>query len=287
MGRAGHPVTRALVLGGGGVAGAAWETGILLGLLDAGVDLGAADRFIGTSAGSRVAAEVTNLIPFAESFARYVAAVPSHEIRVDFDADQLMATFGRALSEAAPGIELMRAIGRSALEAETVPEAVRRDLIAARLPVHTWPDRDLRITAIDAASGELRVFTPTDGVDLIDAVTASCAVPGIWPPATIGDRRYVDGGMRSGVNTDLAAGCDVVIVVAPMQESPLVSPEVQAQIDAIARAAQVVTINPDDASTEAIGGNPLDPETARPSAEAGRAQAAAHVAEVSAIWTPQ
>ena len=60
------------------------------------------------------------------------------------------------------------------------------------------------ITAVDAVTGEFTVFTADSGVDLVDAVAASCAVPGVWPPVTIGDRRFVDGGVRSPVNADLA-----------------------------------------------------------------------------------
>jgi NTE family protein len=277
-------VSQALVLGGGGVAGAAWETGVLLGLLDAGIDLGLADRFIGTSAGSRVAAELTCAVPLAESYARMVAPPPAYEISVDFDAEQLMAAFGKALSEASPGAELNRSLGRYALAADTVSEQVRREIIAGRLAVHSWPDRDLRVVAVDAATGQTRVFTSADGVELVDAVAASCAVPGIWPPVSIDGARFIDGGIRSSSNTDLASGCDVVVVIAPMPEMPMAAPEVSQAIATLEHAAQLVTIRPDAASTAAIGINPLDPATARPSAEAGRAQAAAHVDAVAAIW---
>ena len=274
------------MLGGGGVAGIAWETGLLLGLLDAGLDVTAADRVIGTSAGSTVAAQVTSGPPLAELFARQVAADGmKQEIAADFDAEQLMAEFGRITSGAKPGVEMNKAIGEYALAAATVPEAVRREVIAARLPVHTWPDRDLRIVAVDALSGEPRVFGPGDGVGLVDAVAASCAVPGVWPPVSIEGRRYVDGGMRSTSNVDLAQGCDDVLVIAPMVELPIVAREVQRAAKAVERSARMVTIRPDEASLEAIGANPLDPATARPSALAGRAQAAAHVMSVAAIWT--
>jgi NTE family protein len=284
MGRAGHDVTRALVLGGGGVAGAAWETGILLGLQDAGIDLRSADRFIGTSAGSRVAADLTNGVPLAESFARMVAPPPTYEISVDFDVEKLMAAFADALATTKPGVELSRALGRYALEADTAPEQVRRDIIAGRLAVHTWPDGDLRIVAIDASTGQTRVFTAADGVSLVDAVAASCAVPGIWPPVTIDGARYIDGGMRSSANPDLAAGCEDVVVIAPVPEMPMAGPDVTKAVKALKRTARLVTIGPDAASTAAIGNNPLAPATARPSAEAGRAQAAAHVDEVAAVW---
>ena len=97
----------------------------------------------------------------------------------------------------------------------TVSEAVRRDVIAQRLPSHDWPHRDLRITAIDIGTGELVAFDRHSGVELVDAVAASCAVPGAWPPVTIGERRYMDGGVGSTMNLKLAADCDAVVVLVP------------------------------------------------------------------------
>lgn len=277
-------MTRALVLGGGGVAGIAWETGVLLGLLDAGVDVRSADRVVGTSAGAAVAAQVTSGASLAELFGRQVDPDGlAHEIAAEFDAEEMMAEFGRLLSNVRPGAELNRAIGAYATAATTVPEAARREVIATRLPVHTWPDRDLQIVAVDAGSGEPRVFRSGD-VDLVDAVAASCAVPGIWPPVTIDGRRYIDGGVRSASNLDLAAGCDEVLVLAPVVDLPMVADDVKRAIAQVERSARVVTIRPDVASLVAMGANPLDPATARPSALAGRAQASAHIAEVAAIW---
>jgi NTE family protein len=273
------------VLGGGGVAGIAWETGMLLGLLDGGLDVTDADRVIGTSAGSAVAAQITSGRPLADLFARQVAPDGmAHEIAAEFDAEAMMAEFAAILRGVTPGVEMNRAIGQYAMRASTVDESLRRAVIAARLPVHTWPDRDLQITAIDAATGQPAVFTRSDGVDLVDAVAASCAVPGIWPPVTIGGARYIDGGMRSASNSDLALGCDDVLVISPMQELPMVAPDIAARREQLAREARVVTIRADEAAAAAMGANPLDPATARPSAEAGRAQAAAHVDEVAELW---
>lgn len=276
-------MSRALVLGGGGVAGIAWETGLLMGLHDAGLDVVAvADRVVGTSAGAAVAAQVTSGTPIAELYDRQVSgAGTKHEIAADFDADSMMMTFGKIIAKVVPGVLMHRAVGEYALHAKTVPESVRREVIAARLPVHTWPDHELRVTAIDARSGKLRIFTSADGVELIDAVAASCAVPGIWPPVTIGDRRYIDGGMRSTSNADLASDCHDVLVISPMVELPMVEQTIKAAIDAMRHDARVVWIGADDAATAAMGSNPLDPAAAAPSAEAGRRQAADHVDEVA------
>ena len=91
----------------------------------------------------------------------------------------------------------------------------RRAIIAERVPVTEWPDRDLRIAANDVLTGELHAFTAADGVPLIDAVGASCAVPLVWPPVEIDGRYYIDGGLPFSANVQLAAGCDTVVVIAP------------------------------------------------------------------------
>src|SRR4029453_17171920 len=64
---------RAVVLGGGGVTGGAWEVGLIHGLAELGVDLTRAGLYVGTSAGSVVAAQITTGTPLGEMFAREVA----------------------------------------------------------------------------------------------------------------------------------------------------------------------------------------------------------------------
>src|SRR5262249_32647760 len=97
-------------------------------------------------------------------------------------------------------------IGAVALAGGTVAEGDRRGGVEGRRPVREWPRRRLLVTAVDAGSGEFVVFDRDSGVGVVDAVGASCAVPGVWPPVTINGRRYVDGGVRSAANVDLAAG---------------------------------------------------------------------------------
>jgi NTE family protein len=129
--------------------------------------------------------------------------------------------------------------------------------------------------AVDAETGETRVFDRESGVDLIDAVAASCAVPGIWPPVTIGDRRYVDGGFRSSDNADLATGYAEIVVLSPLgPDAPFPTPLPLRTVVAQLRSegSEVTVIAPDEASVAAVGTNPLDPATRIPAAEAGRAQ---------------
>lgn len=263
-------MTRALVLGGGGVAGIAWETGLLAGLAKAGVDVAEADFVLGTSAGSVVATQIATGVPWDEQLARQTD--PARQVRELAPAgnehrailDELVA--GGLVGDPA---ELRREQCRLALAAETVPEAIRRTVIAERLPVHEWPSRPFAVVAVEASTGDLVLFDRASGVDLVDAVAASCAVPAVWPPVTIGAHRYVDGGVRSINNVDLAAGHDRVLVVAVF-----VDPDTAVQVESLtARGAQVELITPDEPATEIIMSDPLAPESRVPAAEAGLAQA--------------
>jgi NTE family protein len=269
-------VDQALVLGGGGIAGIAWMTGLLAGLADAGQDVTGADLVIGTSAGATVAAQLGSGLSLDDLYARQVdPALQSREIPAEVDLAKFAEDIGPYLAGATSPADTLRLFGAFALAASTVPEADRLAVIASRLPSHQWPSRAVKIVAIDCESGATEVFDSSHGVRLIDAVAASCAVPGIWPPVTIGDRRFMDGGVRSSNNADLAEGAARIIVISPLGvDSPLPTPLPLREVVAKLRAggAEVTVIEPDKASREAIGANPLDPATRVPAAEAGRAQ---------------
>jgi len=279
-------VTRALVLGGGGVAGIGWQTGLLFGLSEAGIDVTGAELVIGTSAGSTTGAQLLSGMPLGELYDRHVfPKAASTEIAAELDTDKMVATWGALLNEHEPGPALRAAIGRYALTAATVPERQRRAVIEARLPSHDWPSTPLHIVAVDAASGEERVFTQEDDVPLVDAVAASCAVPGVWPPVTIGGRRYIDGGVRSSANADLAEEHDQVLVIAPVRDFLVPEKPITRRLKKLEKSASLLTIRPDDASVAAMGANPLDPAAAKPAAQAGRAQAATVTDEVREVWS--
>jgi NTE family protein len=191
------------------------------------------------------------------------------------DLEGLTATLTAVMRQADSLPAMRRAVGRFALSAVTVPESERRAVIESRLPSHQWPAATLKIVAVDAESGEPRVFDKASGVSLVDAVTASCAVPGVWPPATIGRRRYVDGGVRSNENADYAAGASRILVIAPLGTAelwPSEKPLDRTVAELRKGGAETAIIEPDEASRVAIGVNPLDPSTHKPAAEAGRAQ---------------
>jgi NTE family protein len=266
------------VLAGGGLAGIAWETGVLLGICDeapaAGAALLGSDILLGTSAGSTVAAQIGSGLTLDELFARQVSEDGGvHEIHPGVSIDAITDLFMEAmLTPGATKEHKLQKIGAVAAATDTVPESVRREVIAHRLPSHDWPQRILRITGTDLATGELVVFDNQSGVGLVDAVAASCAVPGAWPPVSIGDRRFMDGGVGSTVNMSAVYDCAAVVALVPSgRDTP--SPWGKAtaeEIESFAGAA--LAIFADIESLAAYGPNPLDPACRVPCARAGRRQ---------------
>ncbi|MEU6663925.1 patatin-like phospholipase family protein [Streptomyces sp. NPDC046821] len=275
---------RALVLGGGGLSGIGWIAGILYGLAEAGADLSDADTVIGTSAGSVVGAQLTSgLLTPAELYERQLAA-PVGEIAGHLGPAAVIRHARAVLTSRTPE-DFGRTIGHVALAADTPDEATRRAVIEGRLVSHRWPDRPLLVTAVHATTGEFRVFDRDSGVGLVDAVAASCAVPGVWPPVTVGDARWIDGGIRSPANAHLAEGYDSVVILAPIATGGGVLTSARAQAESLAAAgSRVALITPDRATRKAMGRDSLNPSHRAPSARAGREQAAGHVAEAAEVW---
>jgi NTE family protein len=150
---------RALVLSGGGVAGIAWMTGLLLGLEDEGVHLRNADIVIGTSAGSTVAAQIAGTADLNDLFLRQVdAARQVAELSPEPQLlEQLSNTLPKLFKLADP-VKRGQCIGELAGTTKTVHEAVQRTVIADRLPSHEWPVRPLKVVAVDIKTGEPRIF---------------------------------------------------------------------------------------------------------------------------------
>jgi NTE family protein len=271
---------RALVLGGGGITGIAWEWGFLAGLAAAGVDLSDADLVVGTSAGSVVGAQIATGLPAEERYQAQLAP-PDGEVAATLGAGVLMHLGLAMVGPRAPH-QIRARIGRYAARASTVPEQERVAVIESRLPVHEWPDRALRVTAVDVETGEFRVFDRAAGVPLVRAVAASCAVPGVWPPVTVDGRRYMDGGVRSGANADLAAGYDRVVVLAPLPRG--LGTGAVAQVAALRRGSRVELVTPDRDALKAFGRNVLDPAKRADAARAGLAQAASVADRVRSVW---
>jgi NTE family protein len=277
--------TRALVLGGGGVAGIGWELGLLSGWAAEGVDVTSADLVVGTSAGSVVGAWLRIDGDLQGLYERQLLP-PQGELKVEFDGVSTMAAFAEAMKGNTGEQDARARLGALALAVDAVPEAQRRAIIEGRIGDPEWPTDRLIVTAVDTADGEFLALDVSSGVRLLDAVTASCAVPGVWPPVTVDGRRLMDGGMRSVTNADLATGCEKVLVVTPTRGMPggLLGPGLDREIEILEKEAEVHVVTADDAALAAFGSNVLDPATREPSARAGRAQAAATLEAARAFW---
>jgi NTE family protein len=277
-----------LVCGGGGVWGIAWMTGVIAGLADAGLDLRCFTKFIGTSAGSVVAAQLLGGVPLTDLFERQtVESKQPRELTPLADALDALGTLMKR--QWADDRERLKAVCDLALSATTVSTAERRQSIAKRLAPQrdAWPNMPLLITAVDVDDLSLRVFDADAGVSLTDAVSASCAVPGVWPAVEIDRRRYVDGGIwRTAENAHLATGSRFVLVLSPMGTFSIDGKETKlareiAQLEK--QGATVLVIFADEASLSTIGAGPLDPSSRSAAAVSGRKQGARAAARLKDV----
>jgi NTE family protein len=287
-----------LVLGGGGSSGNAWSIGVLAGLLQAGVQVTTADLVVGTSAGSTTAVQVISANP-AELLAEILTAAPQPSaatMRSDRPTsnrpvtDQLAAT-GAIIAAAHDAADMRRRLGSAALD-KAAADGSRQDqwraTVAARLPIQTWPQQRLLITAVDAETGIPAPFDRDSGVDLADAVAASCSSGFAY---RVGDRHYIDGGYRSNAdNADLAAGYDRVLVLSPFGGRSRTPVEwglhLETQVDDLrAHGSRVITVLPNREVEDLFGVNAMNYSLRPAAARAGRDQARAIAEEVTDLWT--
>ncbi len=294
-------MTRALVLGGGGPVGIAWESGLIAGLAQGGVDLGQADFILGTSAGSFVGVRLA-MGESAATLANAVFADAERAVRNVHrsgrrppDLTNLMRLMARAQEAGRDPAEARAELGAYALAADTMTEEAFIETFGrsfASLPEGTWPERGFACTAVDAETGAFQVWTKESGVGVTRAVAASCSMPGVHPPVTLQGKRWFDGGGRSSTNADLAAGHEVVVIVAVRLSDwtpggalarlfARLDEEVAILTDG---GARVATLLPDDASRAAMGGNLMDFQNRAAAARAGLTQGLAAAAELKGCW---
>ena len=217
-----------LVLGGGGVLGEAWMMGVLAGIEDAaGLDLRDCESFVGTSAGSIVAAHLvagrsprrpSTLGTEVELASAHAASglVVAARTGARRAGDRALAAWSPwaplALSAMAPGGALIRA---AALAAVSRPRTTLADLRRRVAQYGARFDGRLRVACVDRKRGRRVVFGSPGApfATVAEAVEASCSVPWLFAPVTIGGREYVDGGVWSATNLDVApAGRDTHVL---------------------------------------------------------------------------
>ena len=217
--RYGRGIERGLVLGGGGIWFVAWQTGYLRRLEELGLQLGLADRLVGTSAGSIVASilageklagfgRTVDLLTRAPGLlARMAASGP-----LEPSCERALDSF-RDARDCDP--QTLREIGFAALAARTPTAEVTARNFSVILRMRRWPSSRLHITCVDAFTGERIVVTRSAAVPLARAAAASSAVPGIFAPQPIQDRKCMDGGVAgTGVHLDLVAGARRALVIS-------------------------------------------------------------------------
>lgn len=285
--------SRALVLGGGGIAGIAWESGLLLGLRRAGVRLSDADLVVGTSAGSVVATllrsgrlTLRSLVRADWERRRSAPAASASPEALNFDAVAFDAMRNAASAGGGDDRAARARIGAVAAAAPvSLAEERWVDNLGQSLPAD-WPPGRLAITAVDAGDGSFTVFDSDAGVPLARAVAASCTVPQVFPLVTIGDSRFMDGGMRSATNADVAAGHDRVVVVScgpELPKSPF-GPTLDQAVARLRTEGDVLVVGADGASLAAFGTNVLDPAVQRRAAVAGFRQGLRQARTVRDFW---
>ncbi|HXQ17842.1 MAG TPA: patatin-like phospholipase family protein [Caulobacteraceae bacterium] len=293
-------MSRALVLGGGGPVGIAWEAGVLAGLAEGGIVAADADFIVGTSAGSVIGALVA-IGREPGSIAEPIIAetdrpreVPSQVAENRPGGPNMMILFQK-MQEAASGErdpdQVRREIGAFALEAQTVEEeqfigGLSRQL--AQVADDAWPGR-FACTAVDCETGAFVVWDAEANVPISRAVASSCAVPGVFPPITLKGRKYMDGGMRSATNADLAKAHARTLVVALRFGAGEIAERMMRPLEremaAIRDAGgEVELIVPDEASVQAFGANLMNPRHRPASASAGREQGRRLAGDLKRFW---
>ena len=161
--------------------------------------------------------------------------------------------------------------------AEKAPPVVSESEFVAsykcRFPEKGWPSRAYECTSVETADGSLRIWDRSSGVPTAIAVASSCALPGLFAPVTVNGHRYMDGGVRSATNADLASGFNTVLVVAPTfgQTNPIAKHgDLLNELKALRKSGcKVELIVPDNASLKAIGAMLGDESRRAPAANVG------------------
>jgi NTE family protein len=286
-------VSRAVVLGSGGLVGGAWEIGVLKGLADAGIDLARADLFVGASVGALLACLIRSGQSIADLYALYAAgAGPFGPARFTSGAGpaasepspadlqyfrECLTLWGAAREDVTVRVELgKRALATpSPVSEETQVATVRR-----RLALDGWPSGLVKVAAVDVSDGSVRFFDGSQGVPIELAVAASCAQPGRQAPVRVGSERYMDGGI-AGTNIDGAVSYRVVLAVTAFPARGRTSQE----IDLVhASGGWVIAIVPDAQARNAMGADLSDASRVGPASTEGLRQAAEIAPTVREQW---
>ncbi|QUQ65677.1 patatin-like phospholipase [Kutzneria sp. CA-103260] len=265
------------MLGAGGVVGTAWMAGLVAGLRDHGVNLAEADLVVGTSAGAIIGAMLATgqeLGPLATPpDTRHAPPAPNPD-----RLGEVFAVLGDPTLDPNTARRQVGCLAAAAGMAEPAQLARVEALITAR----EWPERRLLITTVDTETGQRHTWDRASGVPLVPAVASSMAFPVASPPITVNGRRYMDGGLWSGTNADLAAGASTLVVIEPLAH--LFPREPLRQELAAVAADALAVINPDPSAVAAFGSDLYQRAAWQPAYHAGTRQAVELAPRLHATW---
>lgn len=283
--------SKALVLGGGGVVGIAWETGLSAGLAEGGIDLAGADLIVGTSAGSVIGAQLAAGKSAPEMLKELLSPEENAiATQLEFDLPTVIAIFQKWSAFDQITDAGCAEVGAMALNAKTMSEEAWLESFAERF-AGEWPERKLVVTAVDAVTGAFQTWDRESGVPLELALASSCTVPGLFPAVSISGNQYIDGGVRSGTNADLAKGHETILIIAalggrPEHINPICRRTAEAEAAALSAGGSHVELHfMDEGSLEAVGPNLMDPTRTKIIAEAGVEQGKNLAVRIADIWS--
>lgn len=280
----------ALVLGGGGAVGVGWQTGVLTGLRDAGVDLSKADAIVGTSAGALVGAFLSSGRDVNDALRSLAALGQSIDPQRLASGNDAFLRAMRTANLSADRRQVLRAIGHAAAEASTPPKEVYLGLFG-KLDGVAWPAA-FRCTAIDIDTGDLAIWDEGADVTLLEAVASSCVLPMLFPILTINGHRYMDGGILSHLNATAAPATDVLLVLSchPIASRPGVeglqaasASAAAAEVARLRATTRVIAVEPDFGGIQTEN-RMMDPKLALEALQIGRRQAEREVAVIKEAW---
>ena len=291
---------RALILGGGGPVGEAWESGVISGLAEKGIDLSRADLIIGTSAGAIVGARLASRMLRSDfinaALARPSGPPPGHPDQRSSSPPPDLSFLVAKLQEMGTGKGSQQSIRAEIGEwAQKVRPVISESQFVAsytrRFPEKEWPSRAYECTSVETEDGSLSVWSGSSGVLLAVAVASSCALPGVFAPIIINGHRYMDGGVRSVTNADLARGCKTALVLAPtMGPNDALAKSFTRPLNGELRTlrdsgCKVELIVPDDASLKAFGATLGNENDRAPAFNAGRVEGQNKAGEIAKLWS--
>jgi NTE family protein len=289
----GKGLDRTISFGGGGVFFVAWQIAYLKSLSEAGVDLNPVDRVVGTSAGSIVATlfaagRANDFYGELALLAKVPALISVLAPSGDLHASQKHAL--QLFQDATTGDPAVAStIGHAALAAQTPSTTSMRRNIALVVRQRSWPSPALHTSAVDTLTGDRCIVTETSQVPLAAALAASTAIPGVFPPQQIADRKCMDGGIcGTGTHLDVLAGAKRALVLSlrdladtkesGMTQSPAAS---RAELDALTESGtQVFRASPKHFTLEEL----MSPTAVGKAMEMGSSQGADDAERFGNFW---